>query len=150
MHLQEPEFFLIHKSCVSQETHLVKVMAPTSLFYEEATCKSSTIEGLLYAPHPEKHKKKTLSDQPQLSPITSTVLLCHWGQQSFEDMKSFGTDFEMHAIWQGYDEGPAAEDFVAREAQTIVLSEAQGTQQSTLFTSLKIPWGFHTPAVLCS
>ncbi len=52
-------------------------------------------------------------------------------------MTSLGTDFETHAIWQGYVEDPAAKDFVARKACTIALCKAQGTQQSTLFTSLK-------------
>jgi hypothetical protein len=42
-------------------------------------------------------------------------------------MTSFGTDFEMHAIWQGYVEDPAAKDFVARKACTITLSEVQGS-----------------------
>ncbi len=65
-------------------------------------------------------------------------------------MTSVGTNFEMHAIWQGYIEDPAAKDFVARKARTLALSEARGTQQSTLFTSLKIPWGFHTRALLRS
>ncbi len=65
-------------------------------------------------------------------------------------MTSLGTDFEMHAIWQGYVEDPAVKDFAARRAWTIALSEAWGTQQSTLFTSLEIPWGFHTGAVLHS
>ncbi len=65
-------------------------------------------------------------------------------------MTSLGTDFEMHAIWQGYVEDPAAKDFIARKARTIALSKAQGTRQSTLFTSLEIPWGFHTQAVLHS
>jgi hypothetical protein len=37
---------------------------------------------------------------------------------------SFGTDFETHAIWQGYVEYPAAKDFVARKAHTIALSKA--------------------------
>ncbi len=63
-------------------------------------------------------------------------------------MTSLGTDFEMHAIWQGYVEDLAAKNFVVRKACTIALSEAQGTQQSTLFMSLKMPWGFHTQAVL--
>jgi hypothetical protein len=63
---------------------------------------------------------------------------------------SLRTDFETHAIWQGYVENPAAKDFVARKARTIALSKAQGTQQSTLFTSLEIPWGFHARAVLHS
>jgi hypothetical protein len=65
-------------------------------------------------------------------------------------MTSLGTDFEMHAIWQGYVKDPATKDFVARKARTIALSEARGTRQSTLFTSLEIPWGFHTQAVLRS
>jgi hypothetical protein len=42
-------------------------------------------------------------------------------------MTSLGTDFEMHAIWQGYVEEPAAKDFVVRKACTIALSNAQGT-----------------------
>ncbi len=37
-------------------------------------------------------------------------------------MVSLGTDFETHAIWQGYVEDPAAKDFVARKACTIALS----------------------------
>jgi hypothetical protein len=89
-----------------------------------------------------------LSVQPRLSHITSTALLCRWGQQLLEDMTSLGTDFETHAIWQGYIEEPAARDFVARKARTIALSKVQGTPQSTLFTSLEIPWGFLTRAVL--
>ncbi len=78
------------------------------------------------------------------------ALLSRWGQQSLKDMTSLGTDFETHAIWQGYVEDTTAKDFVARKACTIALSKAQGTQQSTLFTSLEIPWGFHTRAVLRS
>ncbi len=65
-------------------------------------------------------------------------------------MTSLGTDFETHPIWQGYLEDPVAKDFVARKACTIALSKARWTQQSTLFTSLKIPWGFLTQAVLHS
>ncbi len=121
-----------------------------SLFYEEATSKSSTKKGLLYAHDPENQLKGTLSDQPRLSHVTSTALLCRWGRQSLKDMTSLGTDFEMHAIWQGYIEEPTAKDFVVRKARTIALSKGQGTQQSTLFTSLEIPWGFHTQAVLRS
>jgi hypothetical protein len=65
-------------------------------------------------------------------------------------MTSLQTDFETHAIWQGYVEEPAGKDFVARKAHTIALSKAQGTRQSTLFMSLKIPWRFFTRAVLLS
>ncbi len=65
-------------------------------------------------------------------------------------MMSLGTDFETHAIWQGYVEDPAAKDFIARKAHTIALSEVRGTRQSTLFMSLEILWGFLTQAVLHS
>jgi hypothetical protein len=121
-------------------------------YYERTTLcsKSSTIKGLLYALNPEKCKKGTLRDQSQLSCVTSTALLCHWGQQLLEDMTSLGTDFETHAIWQGYVEEFASKDFVVRRARSIALSKAQGTQHSTLFRSFEIPWGFHTLAVLRS
>jgi hypothetical protein len=56
--------------------------------------KGSTIKGLLCAHDPVKCKKGMLCDQPQLSRITPTALLCHWGQQPLKDMTSFGTDFE--------------------------------------------------------
>ncbi len=46
-------------------------------------------------------------------------------------MMSFGTDFEMNAIWQGYVEDSAAKDFVARKARTMALSEAQGSCHKT-------------------
>ncbi len=39
-------------------------------------------------------------------------------------MTSLGTDFETHAIWQGYIEDPAAKDFVAGKARTIAWSKA--------------------------
>ncbi len=97
-----------------------------SLFYKEAAYKSSTKKGLPYAPeNPEECEKGTLSDQPQLLHVTSTaLLLSHWGRQLLKDMTSLGTDFEMHAIWQGYVEDSAAKDFVARKALTIALSKA--------------------------
>jgi hypothetical protein len=46
-------------------------------------------------------------------------------------MTSFMTDFETHAIWQGYVEDPAAKDFVARKARTIALSKTQGSYHLT-------------------
>jgi hypothetical protein len=49
-------------------------------------------------------------------------------------MTSFGIDFEMNAIWQGYIEDPAAKDFVARKACTITLSKEREavTRQATI------------------
>jgi hypothetical protein len=43
-------------------------------------------------------------------------------------MMSLGTDFEMHAIWQGYIKDPAAKDFIVRKTRTIAMSKAQGTR----------------------
>ncbi len=71
-----------------------------------------------------RNKKGTLSNWPRLLPISSTALLSHWGQQSLKDMMSLRTDFETHAIWQGYIEDTAGKDFVARKARTIALSKA--------------------------
>jgi hypothetical protein len=82
--------------------------------------------------NPEERKKGMLSDQPQLMHVTSTVLLCRWGQQLLEDMMSLGTDFEMHAIWQGYAEEPIAKDIVARKAHTIALSKARGNKWNVI------------------
>ncbi len=36
-------------------------------------------------------------------------------------MTSLGTDFEMHAIWQGFVEDSTAKDFVARKARRLVV-----------------------------
>ncbi len=48
-----------------------------------------------------------------------------------KDMITSGTDFEMHAIWQGYVEDLAAKDFIARKACTIALSKVQGSCHKT-------------------
>ncbi len=46
--------------------------------------------------------------------------------------------------------GSRCEGFWSKEGPHYALSKAWGTQQSTLFMSLEIPWGFHTRAVLRS
>jgi hypothetical protein len=61
-----------------------------------------------------------------------------------EDMMSLGTDFEMHAIWQGCVEEPAAKDFAARKACTIALSKSSSNPTINHIQELKIPWGFLT------
>jgi hypothetical protein len=68
-------------------------------------------------------------------------------------MTSFVTDFEMHAIWQGYVEDPAAKDFVARKARTIALSEAQGschkTSNNQPIHEFGYPFGDFIPGLYC-
>jgi hypothetical protein len=83
-----------------------------------------------YDKDPEGRKKGMLSDHPQLTCITPTALLGSWVLQPIEDVTSLGTDFEMHANWQGYGEVPAVKDFIARKVRTIALSKVQGTHWS--------------------
>jgi hypothetical protein len=47
-------------------------------------------------------------------------------------MTYLGTDFEMHAKWQGYVEEPTAKDFVARKVCTIKLNEVHGTDWNAI------------------
>ncbi len=85
-------FFWFMSSGVHKRPVLLEVLASASLHlqgshvwrqYRKWTTlrsKSSTIKGLLYASEPHNRKKGTLSDQPQLSRVSSTALLCCWGR----------------------------------------------------------------------
>jgi hypothetical protein len=68
-------------------------------------------------------------------------------------MTSLVTDFEMHAIWQGYVENPAAKDFVARKARTIALSKARGschkTSNNQPIHKFGYPFGDSIPGLYC-
>ncbi len=89
--LNQEFFFWFTSSGFRKRPVSYEVLAPTSLFlrgsnmrreYHKRTTlpsESSTIKGLIYAPDPDKRKKGTLSNQPRLSCVTSTVLLCCWG-----------------------------------------------------------------------
>ncbi len=93
-HVLNQEFFFWFTSSgfCKRRPILFEVLAPVSLFlwgshmqrqYHKRTTlrsKSSTIKGLLYAPDPDNHEKGMLSDQPRLSRVTSTALLCCWGR----------------------------------------------------------------------
>jgi hypothetical protein len=73
-----------------------------------------------------------LSDQPLLTHVTPTALLGSWVLQPIKDVTSLGTDFKMHAKWQGSVEEPAAKDFVAGKVHTIELNEVQGTHWNAI------------------
>jgi hypothetical protein len=121
-HLQEPDFFWFMSNVFLKRPILLNnwLLHPFSTRkpHAKAVPKKDYFTHLTL----KKRKKGTLSDQPRLSHVTSTALLCHWEWQLLEDMRSLGTDFR-----QGYIEEPAAKDFVARNARTIALSKAQGT-----------------------
>ncbi len=86
----------------------------------------------------DDHEEGTLSDQPQLTCITPTALWGKWLQQPIEDMMSFRTDFEKHAIWRGYIEEPTGNDFVARKACTIAWSKAPGTNWNIIMCKVRL------------
>jgi hypothetical protein len=65
-----PAFFILRGSHVQRQYR-----KRTTLCSE-----SSTLKGLIYAPEPHNHKKWMLSDQPRLSHVSSTALLCCWGR----------------------------------------------------------------------
>ncbi len=62
--------------CILQGSHVRRHYRTRTTLRSE----SSTLKGLLYAPEPHNRKKGMLSDQPQLSRISSTALLCCWGR----------------------------------------------------------------------
>jgi len=59
--------------------------------------------------------------------VTPTALLGSWVLQPIKDVTSLGTDFEMHAKWQGSVEESTAKDSIARGVCTIKLNKVQGT-----------------------
>ncbi len=85
-------FFWFTSSGVHKQPVSFEVWAPASIFlwgshvqrqYRKRTIlhsKSSTIKGLLYTPDPHNRETGMLSDQPWLSRVSSTVLLCCWGR----------------------------------------------------------------------
>jgi hypothetical protein len=62
---------------------------------------------------------------------------------------SLRTDFETHAIWQGYIEDPAAKVSIARKARTIALCEARGHDNQPNL-QVRNPLGIPSRAVLRS
>ncbi len=61
--LKQEIFFWFTSSGFCKRPILFKVLAPASLFYEEAICKGSTVKGLLYAAK-QYHKRTTLRTWP--------------------------------------------------------------------------------------
>jgi hypothetical protein len=68
-------------------------------------------------------------------------------------MASFVTDFETHAIWQGYVEDPIAKDFKTLKARTIALSKARGschrTSNNQPIHEFGYPFGDSIPGLYC-
>ncbi len=62
--------------CILQGSHVQRQFRK----WTTLRSKSSTLKGLLYALEPHNHEKGMLSDQPRLSRVSSTVLLCCWGR----------------------------------------------------------------------
>jgi hypothetical protein len=65
-------------------------------------------------------------------------------------MMSFGTDFEMHAIWQGYVEEPAAKDFESKECPHYCFEQSARNPTINLIHEFGNPLGIPYLAVLSS
>jgi hypothetical protein len=91
-------------------------------------------------------KKGTLSNQPGLKRVTPTALLGSWVLQPIKNVMSLGTDYKMHAYWQGYVEVPAAKDFLARKVHTIALRKLQGTHWNAIKCQERL--GKHPEAII--
>jgi hypothetical protein len=92
---------------------------------------SSTIKGLLYAPEPHNREKGTLSDQPQLSRVSSTALLCCWGCSHSKIWCPLWLTLRRMPYGRGTLKILLRRIFVARNACTIALSKAQGSCHKT-------------------
>ncbi len=145
---------------------LLKYWLLRPFFYEEATCKSSTVKGLLYAakavPSKDYFTHLTLKNARKgrwvISPDYRTShprCFCAVG-----DVVAQRYDILRDWLWVachmvGVRWGSRCKGFRSKEGPHYCLERSarklsQDKQQSTLFTSLEIPLGFHTWAVLRS
>ncbi len=148
---------------VPRKDHIMHLRSPV-----KSTLKCLILETLLWPgimstnlknpKEQDDHKKGMLSNQPWLTHVPPTALLGIGGQQPLEDKTFLGTDFEMHAYWQGYAEGhprpvnlvthlpgdgdldaghhkvnaPTVKEFVVRKNRTIISGKAQGTYWNSI------------------
>jgi hypothetical protein len=115
---------------------------------------SSTSKGLLYTPDPDNCKKGMLSDQPRLLHVSSTVLLCCWGCSRSKIWCPSWLTLRRMPHGRGTLRIPlqsiCSEEGPHYHLEQSARNLSYDKQQSILITSLEIPWGFHTQAVLRS
>jgi hypothetical protein len=99
------------------------VLAPTSCFFKEATCKSSTIIGLLYA-----HEALIVTQRYDV-PQDWLWDACH-----------------MAGVRWGF----CCKGFCSKEGPHYHFTRSTRSITINLIQELEIPWGFHTRAVLFS
>ncbi len=123
MHLQGPEFFLVHKWCVSPRPVSILYWLLCHVFFEEATWESSTIIGLLYA-----HEALIVARRYDV-PWDWLWDACHMA---------------------GVRWGSRCDGFRSKEGPHYRFTRSVRNMTINLIHELEIPWGFHTWAVLCS
>ncbi len=143
---------------------LLKYWLLRPFFYKEATCNSSTIKGLLYTakavPLKDYFTHLTMKNARKghwvISPnyrASHPRHFCAIGDVVAQRYDVPWTDFETHAIWQGYVEDPAVKDFVERKARTIAMSEVQGschkTSNNQPYSRVWKSLGDSTPELYC-
>ncbi len=140
-----------------------------SFFYKEATCKSSTIKGLLYAPDPEKERDAEWSAPTIVRHIHSASVplgmtvdqrydvpkdwlwdACHiavvrWGFRC----KGFCSKECPHYCSEQSARNPLEHDQVQKALCKLSRSCLRTSNNQPWFTILKIPRGFLAQALLC-
>ncbi len=119
-HLQEPEFFGSQVTCFSGDPSQFNTGSYV-LFFEEATCESSTINGLLYA-----HETLILAWRYDV-PWNWLWDACHMA---------------------GVRWGSCCEGFCSKEGPHYCLLRSMRNMTINLIHKLVIPWGFH-PGLYC-
>jgi hypothetical protein len=84
-------------------------------------------------------RKGMLSDQPQLTRVTPTVLLGSWVLKPIKYVTSLITDFKTHAKWQGYIEEPTAKDLL--QGRSTLLHGEMCKELTGMRSSAKSAWG---------
>ncbi len=135
-------------------------------FYKEATCKGSTVKGLPYpakaAPSMDYFMHLTLTNARKgCWAISPDYRASHsWRFCAVGDVVAQRYDVLCDWLWDaghmaGVRWGSRIERFCSEEGPHYCLEQSArklswNKRQSTLFTSVEIPWGFHTWAVLRS
>ncbi len=159
-------FFWFTSSGFVKRPILLKCWLLHRFFYKEATCESSTVKGLLYAAKAVPSKdyfthltlKNTRNGRWVVIPnyrATHPRRFC-----AVEDVVTQRYDVLWDWLWDachmaGVRWGSCCKGFCSKEGPHYCLERSarklsKDKQQSTLFTNLEIPWGFHTQAVLRS
>ncbi len=164
--LTKNSFFGSRVASFTSDSSRLKYWLLRPFFYKEAICKGSTLKGLLYAAKavPSKdyftHLTLTITRKGRwvISPVYRASHPRHFC--AVGDVVAQRYDVLCDWLWDachmaGIHWGSRCKGFHSKEGSHYCLEQSVrklswDKRQSTLFTSLEIPWEFHTQAVLHS